>query len=139
MNITVYADLSVNIVNDDQTLEFFLPNYDPNTMARFTSEEDATMCAQRMAGEPNTPWLPYKTPEEHEQERRAGAISLVNAHRDALFAETVDRINPLWWNDMTTEQQDEVTAFRADCLAVDQQDGYPYNVTWPAKPSVFNV
>lgn len=136
--VTVNADLTVHVVSVDMTKEFFLPSYNPETMVPFANAMEAEACGYDFANRINC-WVPYKTPEQREQERHDQAVAGVNAHRDTLFAETVDRVNPLWWNDMTAEQQAEVTDFRADCLAVDQQDGYPYNVVWPAKPSVFNV
>lgn len=136
--VTVNADLTVHVVSDDMTREFFLPSYNPETMAPFANGGEAHACAIDFANRINC-WVPFKTAEQREQERHDQAVAAANAHRDTLFAETVDRINPLWWADMTQEQQSECTTFRADCLAIDQQDGYPYNIAWPAKPSVFDV
>lgn len=136
--VTVNADLTVHVVSGDMTKEFFLPSYNPETMVAFANGGEAHACALDFANRINC-WQPYKSPEQREQERHDQAVAEANAHRDTLFAETVDRINPLWWASMTEEQQAEATAFRADCLAIGEQEEYPYNITWPAKPSVFEV
>jgi hypothetical protein len=47
----------------------------------------------------------------------------------------VDRINPVWYNSLTQEQQAELAAYRLALLAVPQQSGFPTQVEWPAKPT----
>jgi hypothetical protein len=137
-SVTVNADLTVHVVSFDGTKEFFLPSYNPETMVGFANGGDAHACALDFAKRINC-WVPFKTAEQREQERHDQAVAEANAHRDALFAQTVDRINPLWWASMTEEQQAEATAFRADCLTIGEQEGYPHDIAWPAKPSVFEV
>lgn len=56
------------------------------------------------------------------------------AKRDQLLREGPDRINPLWWASMTTEQQQSWMQYRQLLLDVTQQTGYPLNINWPMKP-----
>jgi hypothetical protein len=47
----------------------------------------------------------------------------------------VDRVNPVWFNSLTTQQQTELAEYRQALLAVPQQSGFPSQVNWPAKPT----
>jgi hypothetical protein len=47
----------------------------------------------------------------------------------------VDRINPVWFNSLTTQQQTELAEYRQALLDVPQQSGFPTQVNWPAKPT----
>ena len=55
-------------------------------------------------------------------------------HRNLLLA-TVDQINPVWFNSLTTQQQTELAEYRQALLDVPQQSGFPTQVNWPAKPT----
>ena len=59
---------------------------------------------------------------------------LARKHRNLLL-NVVDKINPVWWASMTSEQQAEVQQFRQDLLDVPQQAGWPTAINWPTKPS----
>ena len=59
---------------------------------------------------------------------------LARTHRDIMLG-IVDKINPVWWQSMTAEQQAEVGQFRQALLDVPQQAGFPTNIVWPIKPS----
>lgn len=54
--------------------------------------------------------------------------------RDQLLRDGPDRINPLWWSTMTSEQQNTWVNYRQALLDITQQPGYPAEVTWPVKP-----
>jgi hypothetical protein len=54
--------------------------------------------------------------------------------RDNLLA-AVDRVNPVWYASLTTEQQQQLIAYRQALLDVPQQTGFPTAVSWPAKPA----
>jgi hypothetical protein len=54
--------------------------------------------------------------------------------RNQLLA-AVDRINPVWWNSLTPQQQQELIVYRQALLDVPQQSGFPTAVSWPAKPA----
>lgn len=47
----------------------------------------------------------------------------------------VDRVNPVWYATLTSEQQHELATYRLALLAVPQQSGFPVLVNWPAKPT----
>ncbi len=53
--------------------------------------------------------------------------------RNQLLAE-VDRVNPIWYTALTTQQQTELQQYRQALLDVPQQTGFPESVTWPSKP-----
>ena len=52
----------------------------------------------------------------------------------AMMDQTVS--NPLRWAAMSTEKQNEWTAYRQALLDVPQQSGFPDTVTWPEIPSI---
>jgi hypothetical protein len=54
--------------------------------------------------------------------------------RNNLLSE-VDRVNPVRYNALTTEQQTELAVYRQALLDVPQQTGFPTAVSWPAKPA----
>ena len=47
----------------------------------------------------------------------------------------VDRVNPVWYNSLTVEQQQALVVYRQQLLDVPQQAGFPTDVVWPAKPT----
>jgi len=112
------------------------PNYgwipftcDPNdTGAAF----DVSDLHARMSAGPAT--LPYTPPTQAELD--AAKAGEVRAERDNRLARDVDSIagNALRWAALTAGQQQALAAYRQALLDVPQQSGFPYNVTWPAKP-----
>lgn len=112
------------------------PNYgwipftcDPNdTGAAF----DVSDLHARMSADPET--LAYTPPTQAELD--AAKAHEVRAERDNRLARDVDPIagNALRWAALTAEQQQALAAYRQALLDVPQQSGFPYNVTWPAKP-----
>jgi hypothetical protein len=54
--------------------------------------------------------------------------------RNNLLA-AVDRVNPVRYNTLTTDQQTELAAYRQALLDVPQQTSFPTDVSWPAKPA----
>jgi hypothetical protein len=58
---------------------------------------------------------------------------LIRQHRDQLLG-LVDRINPVWYASLSSEQQQELAGYRQALLDVPQQTGFPINIVWPAKP-----
>ena len=57
-------------------------------------------------------------------------------HRNQLLVSDVDPIvtNPLRWNDLTAEKQQEWTDYRTALLDITDQAGFPNTITWPTKP-----
>ena len=63
------------------------------------------------------------------------ATQIIFAKRDQLLRDGPDRISPVWWASMTTEQQQAWVQYRQDLLNVPQQPGFPMNVVFPEIPS----
>jgi len=55
------------------------------------------------------------------------------SYRNSLLKD-VDKINPVWYNSLTTEQQTELAQYRRALLDVPQQESFPGNISWPTKP-----
>lgn len=54
--------------------------------------------------------------------------------RDSILANTVDRVNPVRYQTLTAEQQQELAAYRQALLDVPSQPGFPDTIIWPANP-----
>lgn len=52
-----------------------------------------------------------------------------------FYLQDIDKINPVWYNSLTSEQQQQLVSYRQALLAVPQQSGFPVTVNWPAKPT----
>ena len=72
-----------------------------------------------------------------QEELDAREAAIVRDQRNQLLFFDVDPIvsNPLRWADLTTEKQDAWKNYRTELLNVPQQKGFPYDVTFPTKPS----
>jgi len=55
--------------------------------------------------------------------------------RNTLLKKSIDKVNPVWYASLTTDQQAELQAYRTALLNVPQQSGFPTNITWPTKPT----
>lgn len=62
------------------------------------------------------------------------AAELNRALRNQLLV-AVDRVNPIWYNSLTTEQQAELATYRQALLDVPEQTNFPLDINWPAKPA----
>ncbi len=64
------------------------------------------------------------------------AAEMARAKRDDLLKTLVDPIatNPLRWDDLSAEKQEEWANYRRQLLAVPEQPGFPHNVLWPVQP-----
>jgi hypothetical protein len=62
------------------------------------------------------------------------SIVVYRQQRNNLLS-AVDRINPVWWNSLTPQQQQELIVYRQALLDVPQQASFPTAVSWPAKPT----
>jgi hypothetical protein len=54
--------------------------------------------------------------------------------RDEMLSQ-IDRVNPVRYATLTTDQQNDLVAYRQQLLNVPQQAGFPTQVEWPAKPA----
>lgn len=60
--------------------------------------------------------------------------TLSRVTRQKLLA-VIDRINPIWYASLGTDQQQQLIEYRQALLDVPQQSGFPETVTWPVKPT----
>jgi hypothetical protein len=58
----------------------------------------------------------------------------VRAQRDRVFAQTVDRLNPLRWAEMSPEQQAAWSAYRQQLKDITLQSD-PFAIVWPTPPA----
>ena len=65
------------------------------------------------------------------EDKRATNIRI---KRNELLTE-LDRVNPVWYAALTTEQQQELQVYRQALLDVPQQSGFPTDTVWPSKPT----
>jgi len=58
-------------------------------------------------------------------------------NRDAALRDIVDPIvtNPLRWEALTPEKQQEWRDFRQALLDISDQPGFPHDITWPTEPT----
>lgn len=61
------------------------------------------------------------------------SAATARSKRNQLLS-AVDKVNPLWYASLTTEQQNELVTYRSALLAVPQQVSFPAVIEWPAKP-----
>jgi len=125
--ITVADDFSVHVVSGDGSFEFFLPSYDPETGISFTSEAEATACANRLSANPNV-WSPYKSPEQREQEAiEAQWAAVRNERNQSLIASDWTQLS-----DAPVEAEAWATYRQALRDITTQSD--PFNINWPVAP-----
>ena len=62
-------------------------------------------------------------------------IDLMTELRNTLLRVNVDKVNPVWYNSLTTEQQQELQTYRQGLLDVPDQSGFPTDISWPTKPT----
>ena len=59
---------------------------------------------------------------------------LIRSQRSSLLY-AIDRINPVWYNSLSAEQQTQLAQYRQLLLDVPQQAGFPTQIEWPTKPN----
>jgi hypothetical protein len=55
--------------------------------------------------------------------------------RNKILQDTVDRVNPVRYAELTTEQRTEIAEYRQALLDVPTQSGWPTTIEWPTQPS----
>jgi hypothetical protein len=125
--ITVAGDLTVHALSDDGAFEFFLPNYDPETMDAFPSASEAYACGNKYAEEGRV-WQPYKSPEERQQEA-------AEAQWNAVRAERNHRLVSCDWTQLSDAPVDAEAwaTYRKDLRDITGQEN-PFEIVWPSKP-----
>jgi hypothetical protein len=128
MKTTINADLTSTTVNDDETLEFLLPSYNPETLQPFTSESEVLAFVDVIAKNPNV-WIVKLSDEEKEAIAYESKANEVRAERDQLLVASD------WTQVLDAPVNQEAWAeYRQALRDVPQQDGFPWDVEFPAKP-----
>jgi hypothetical protein len=78
----------------------------------------------------------YSTKEWVADLNKAAAAAIEK--RNQFLASGPDRVNPMWWASMSTEEQAEVSEYRQALLNITDQAGYPLQIDWPPPPAVFS-
>jgi len=70
------------------------------------------------------------------EEIRLQIIADTRLERDRRLTTDADPIitNPLRWDVLPAEKQDEWSAYRTALLDITDQAGFPHDITWPTKP-----
>lgn len=80
-------------------------------------------------------WKIVQATEEEISNRTLEQAHMMRQIRDNLLKETVDRINPMRWQDMTEAQKNTWINYRKALLDLPQQAGYPWNIVLPEQPN----
>jgi|TARA_R100000027_G_C2210952_1_gene82976 hypothetical protein len=93
---------------------------------------DVVTLYDAMAADSNTE--AYVAPTE--EEITADLARTARADRRYDLEDYVDPIvnNPLRWDALTSDQQNELKTYRQAMLDVPTQSGFPKTITWPTKP-----
>lgn len=95
-----------------------------------TIDNDILLSAMTVNGDV----APYIPPTQEELD--IIAAKNVRSDRDFRLNYEVDPVvtNPLLWDELTLEKQEEWKQYRLALKDIPQQSGFPYSVTWPTKP-----
>jgi hypothetical protein len=55
--------------------------------------------------------------------------------RNKILQDTVDRVNPIRYAELTDVQRTEIAEYRQALLDVPTQSGFPTTISWPSQPS----
>jgi hypothetical protein len=89
-----------------------------------------------MPADPSTALAPYKFDHVSKfwQLDQSAAEFLNRVERNRLLAD-IDRVNPVWYDSLAADQQQQLITYRQALLDVPQQSEFPATVNWPAKPT----
>lgn len=79
-------------------------------------------------------WSVEKIPEKTPEEKLAEAERDVRSTRDRLIADTDYLLTPDY--PISQEELESVKAYRTALRDVPQQEGFPFDVTWPERPAI---
>lgn len=129
LNITVNDDLSCHVVNEDETLEFFLPPYNVLTTDPFTSAQEVEAFVKANVNKYNW-WQPFVDPAVREQERIDRVTADNRSKRDTLIADTD------WWASSDLTMTAEQSAYRQALRDITDHANWPdlEEADWPVKP-----
>ena len=71
------------------------------------------------------------------RETETGIKSMqVRDERDYRIRSEVDVYNPIRWEALSEEQREQLKQYRSELLDVPQQEGFPWEVIWPTRPTL---
>lgn len=133
LNITVNEDLSCHVINEDETLEFFLPPHNVLTTKPFTSAQEVEEFVNSNVDKYNW-WQDYVDPAVREQKRLEGVAEEGRRKRNTLLADTD-------WTQMndsplTNELKTAWATYRQELRGVTDLDAWPNlaDDDWPVQP-----
>jgi hypothetical protein len=97
--------------------------------------EDVVMGVEKIDVDYVQTWIVSRISDEEIQNRLNNKIMEIRNARNNLLARNIDCISPLWWEALTPEQQTSLRVYRQALLDISNQDGFPWNVTWPERPN----
>jgi hypothetical protein len=62
-------------------------------------------------------------------------VMRVRDNRDFLLRSEVDALNPIRWELLSEEEKEAWRVYRQALLDVPQQEGFPWSIEWPVKPT----
>lgn len=130
LSVTVNDDLSCHVVNEQETLEFFLPPYNVLTLAPFETSEEVEKFVNQYATRHNW-WQPYVSPETRAQEQAVVIEKDKRAERDKLLADS----DWTQMNDSPLSNEDKTSwaTYRQSLRDITADESWP-DVTFPATP-----
>ena len=109
-----------------------LLDYNPETRIDFTSKEDVENTMTELLKKNPNYWSPFLTADEKKAELAPFESTEVREKRDAL-------LNKYEWTVNTTDLDDakkaEWKTYRQALRDLPAQSGFPWDITWPTKPS----
>lgn len=125
---TVAEDLSSVSVTEDGLLECLLPNYNPETLVPFASEEEVLDYAASVEGREFF-WVPKLSDEEKAQIAFDGKALQVRTERNQKLVQSD-------WTQIADAAVDKAAwaAYRQALRDITAQAGFPWDVSWPEHP-----
>lgn len=81
-------------------------------------------------------WQISELSDTEKEQVKAEKEQEVRATRDGFLLSKVDSISHIRWSVMAEEQKEAVLAYRQALLDVPQQEGFPWEVSWPEPPEL---
>lgn len=128
MKTTINDDLTSLTVNDDETLEFALADYNPETLKPFTSESEVLAFVEVIAQNPFV-WAVKLSDEEKQQLAYDASAKAVRDERDRLLANCD-------WTQVVDAPVDQTAwgVYRQALRDLTDQAGFPFDVVYPDAP-----
>jgi len=81
-------------------------------------------------------WRISELSDTEKEQVKAEKEQEVRATRDGFLLSKVDSISHIRWSVMAEEQKEAILAYRQALLDVTQQQGFPWEVSWPEPPKL---